>query len=165
MDHVSTVNLGILRRQLREHELEVRRLEAQVAHLEKQLEAREDDAVGKRLGEVQAKLDLALGERQRLTDAVEGAEAELAQHAESTEELEQLVDSFAAVLADAAELAPVLTAMKLCVGALATSRRLERSHEALSEPKDISRALAQALTLLATTLSSASGLERLKTSA
>ena len=164
MDHTSTVNLGILRRQHREQEIEVRRLEAQVAHVEKQLELREDDALGKRLGELQGKLDLAQAELQRLTDAVEGAEADLAQHAESTEELEQLVDSFATVLADAPELAPVLTAMKLCVGALATSRRLERSHEALREPHDISRALAQALTLLATTLSSASGLERLKSS-
>ncbi len=163
MDHTSTVNLGILRRQHREQETEVRRLEAQVAHVEKQLELREDDALGKRLGELQGKLDLAQAELLRLTDAVEGAEADLAAHAESTEELEQLVDSFALVLADAPELAPVLTAMKLCVGALATSRRLERSHEALREPQEISRALAQALTLLATTLSSASGLERLKT--
>lgn len=47
--------------------------------------------------------------------------------------------------------------MRLCVGALATSRRLERTQEALQEAKDISAALTQALVLLANTLSSQAG--------
>jgi hypothetical protein len=43
--------------------------------------------------------------------------------------------------------------MKLCVGALATARRLERKNESLTEAKDISRALNEALLRLASTMS------------
>jgi len=71
-----------------------------------------------------------------------------------TEELEQLVDSFTQVTKEVPELAERLSAMKLCVGALASARRLERAHESLQEPKDISAALTEALLRLASTLSS-----------
>lgn len=162
MDHASTALLGNLRRRKRELETELHRLEGQVGHLEKSLDAKEDDALGRRLGEVQGKLDATRADLVEVDARLEAVEADLAAHAESIDELEQLVDSFGPVVAGAPELAPVLTAMKLCVGALASARRLERTHEALVEPKDISRSLTQALTLLATTLTTAGGLERLK---
>ena len=63
-----------------------------------------------------------------MTDDLEGTEAARAQAVASIEELEQLVDSFSAVTRDVPELADVLSAMRLCVGALVTSRRLERTH-------------------------------------
>lgn len=67
------------------------------------------------------------------------------------------MDSFTRVTKGVPELVDVLGAMKLCVGALATSRRLERTQESLQEAKDISAALTQALMLLANTLASQSG--------
>jgi chromosome segregation ATPase len=163
MDDASTATLGSLRRRQRELEAEARRLEAQVAHLEKLLDGKaEDDALGRKLGEVQGRLDATQADLLDVEAQLETVEATRAERAEAIDELEQLVDSFKPVVAGAPELAPVLTAMQLCVGALASARKLERSHEALVEPKDIARSLTQALTLLATTLSTASGLERLK---
>ncbi len=163
MDDASTATLGTLRRRQSELQADVHRLEAQVAHLEKLLDGKvEDDALGRKLGEVQGRLDTTQADLLDVEAQLETVEATRAERAESIVELEQVVDSFGPVVAGAKDLEPVLTAMKLCVGALAQARRLERTHQDLIEPKDIARSLTQALTLLATTLSSAAGLERLK---
>jgi DNA repair exonuclease SbcCD ATPase subunit len=156
-DDTSTHALGVHRRRASELKVEVRRLESQVGLLEKQLEAREDPAVRRRLEEAEGKLAAANEELVRVTDALEGTEAALAQAASSIEELEKLVDSFSVVTKGVPELEEVLSAMRLCVGALATSRRLERAQESLQEAKDISAALTQALMLLANTIASQSG--------
>lgn len=156
-DEASTRQLSEHRRRSSELKAEVRKLESQVGLLEKQLEARDDRSVRARLEEVESKLALANEELVRVTDALEGAEAARAQAAASIEELEQLVDSFTAVTKGVPELVEVLSAMRLCVGALATARRLERAQESLQEAKDISAALTQALLLLANTLASQSG--------
>ena len=156
-EEASTKLLSEHRRREAELKAEVRKLESQVSLLEKQIDARDDAATRTRLGEVEAKLAVANEELLRVTDALEGTEEARAQAAESIEELEQLVDSFAKVTKGVPELVEVLSAMKLCVGALATSRRLERTQESLQEAKDISAALTQALLLLANTLASQSG--------
>ncbi len=153
-EDLSTERLAERRRRAAALTADVQRLESQRALLEKQLEARDDAATRQRAEGVEAKLLAARDELQRLTDELEGSEAARAEHAATTEELEQLVDSFTAVTRDLPELAELLSAMRLCVGALATARRLERSHEALQEPTDISAALTEALLRLASTLSS-----------
>lgn len=153
----STKKLAEHRKRSAELNAEVRKLEAQVALLEKQLEAREDAATRKRLDDVEARLATVQEELQGVTDALEGTEADRAEAAASIEELELLVDSFTKVTKGVPELVDVLSAMKLCVGALATSRRLERTQESLQEAKDISAALTQALMLLANTLASQAG--------
>ena len=158
MDEVSAENVGRLRRKTKELGLEVHRLEAQVAHLEKELgTAPEDGPVGRRLGEVQLRLDRLRSELDQAQDELAAAERAREEDGEATEELERLVDSFGDVAAQVPELADLLGAMRLCVGALATTRRLARSHEALGEPKEIAAALAQALNLLARTLTTARG--------
>jgi hypothetical protein len=156
-DEASTRKLSEHRRREAELEAELRRLESQVGLLEKQLEARDDPAVRARLEDLERKVTLATEELVRVTDALEGAETARAQAAASIEELEQLVDSFSAVTKGVPELVEVLGAMRLCVGALATARRLERSQESLQEAKDISASLTQALMLLANTLASQAG--------
>ena len=133
-----------------------------MALLEKQLEARDDETTRKRLEDVEAKLAAVQEELQGVTDALEGTETARAEAAASIEELEQLVDSFTKVTKGVPELVDVLSAMKLCVGALATARRLERTQESLQEAKDISGALTQALLLLANTLASQAGRAALK---
>jgi DNA repair exonuclease SbcCD ATPase subunit len=153
----STKKLGEHRKRAAELTSEVRKLEAQVALLEKQLEARDDETTRKRLEDVEAKLAAAQEELQGVNDALEGTETARAEAAASIEELEQLVDSFTKVTKGVPELVDVLSAMKLCVGALATSRRLERTQESLQEAKDISASLTQALLLLANTLASQAG--------
>ncbi|MDP1829471.1 MAG: hypothetical protein Q8L48_39760 [Archangium sp.] len=156
-DDASTRALSEHRRRSTELKAEVRKLESQVGLLEKQLEARDDAAVRARLEEVEGRLAAANEELVRVTDALEGTEEARAQAAATIEELEQLVDSFSKVTKGVPELAEVLSAMRLCVGALATSRRLERTQESLQEAKDISAALTQALVLLANTMASQAG--------
>lgn len=153
----STKQLGAQRKRQAELKSEVRKLEAQLALLEKQLEARDDATTRKRLEDVETKLAAAQEELQGVNDALEGTETARAEAAASIEELEQLVDSFSKVTKGVPELVDVLSAMKLCVGALATSRRLERTQESLQEAKDISAGLTQALLLLANTLASQAG--------
>jgi chromosome segregation ATPase len=163
MDDASSKRVGVLRRRAHELELEVRRLEGQVAHLEKQLEhGPEEGAVGKRLGELQLSLDGTQRELDQVRDELEGSELARAADAESTDELELLVDSFAATAAGVPELSNILSAMKLCVGALATAQRLHRAHGELTEVGEITRALGAALQLLAQTLTTASGRELAK---
>lgn len=156
-DEASTKQLGEHRKRRAELEAEIRKLESQVGLLEKQLDARDDAALRTRLTAVETRLAAANEELVRVTDALEGTEAARAQAVATIEELEQLVDSFTAVTKGVPELADVLSAMRLCVGALATSRRLERTQESLQEAKDISAGLTQALTLLANTLASPAG--------
>lgn len=156
-DEASTKQLSEHRKRKAELEAEVRKLESQVGLMEKQLEARDDAAVRARLTAVETRLAAANEELVRVTDALEGTEAARAQAVATIEELEQLVDSFGSVTKGVPELADVLSAMRLCVGALATARRLERTHESLQEPKDISAGLTQALMLLANTLASGAG--------
>lgn len=153
-DERSTSRLAELRKRKATLTAETQRLESQVSLLEKQLEARGDDATTKRHADAEAKLEAAREELQRVEDELEGSETARADHAASIGELEQLVDSLALVTKDLPELADLLSAMRLCVGALATARRLERTHEALQEPKDIAAALTDALLKMATTLSS-----------
>lgn len=153
-DERSTARLAELRKKKATLAAETQRLESQVSLLEKQLEARDDEATAKRHAEAEAKLEAAREELQRVEDELEGSETARAEHAASISELEQLVDSLALVTKDLPELADLLSAMRLCVGALATARRLERSHEGLQEPKDIAAALTDALLKMATTLSS-----------
>jgi DNA repair exonuclease SbcCD ATPase subunit len=156
-DDASTKKLSEHRRREAELKAEVRKLESQVSLLEKQLDARDDAGTRARLNEVENKLAAANEELLRVSDALEGTEAARAEAVASIEELEQLVDSFSKVTKGVPELVEVLSAMKLCVGALATARRLERTQESLQEAKDISAALTQALMLLANTLASQSG--------
>lgn len=156
-DDASTRALSEHRRRATELKAEVRKLESQVGLLEKQLGARDDAALRARLEDVEARLAAANEDLVRVTDALEGTEAARAQAATTIEELEQLVDSFSKVTKGVPELAEVLGAMRLCVGALATSRRLERTQESLQEAKDISASLTQALVLLANTLASQAG--------
>jgi len=158
-DEASTKLLGEHRKRKAELEAELRKLESQVGLMEKQLEARDDAAVRARLENVEARLAAANEELVRVTDALEGTEQARAQAVATIEELEQLVDSFSTVTKGVPELADVLSAMRLCVGALATSRRLERTQESLQEAKDISAGLTQALMLLANTLASKAGRE------
>lgn len=156
-DEASTRQLAEHRKRKAELEAEVRKLESQVGLMEKQLEARDDASVRARASVVETRLAAANEELVRVTDALEGTEAARAQAVASIEELEQLVDSFSKVTKGVPELTDVLSAMRLCVGALATSRRLERTQESLQEAKDISAALSQALMLLANTLASREG--------
>jgi hypothetical protein len=152
-DELSIERIAGLRTRKATLESEVRKLESQFALVEKQLEARDDAATKKRFDEVEGKLSVANDELQRVTDELEAAEAARAEHAATTDELERLVDSFSSVAKDVPELGELLAAMKLCVGALATARRLERKNESLTEAKDISRALNEALLRLASTMS------------
>jgi len=156
-DDASTARLSEHRRRAAELQAEVRKLESQAGLLEKQLETRDDAAARARLDDVERRLAAAQEELVRVTDALEGTETARAEAAATIEELERLVDSFSVVTRGVPELAEVLSAMRLCVGALATSRRLERTQESLQEAKDISAALTQALVLLANTLSSQAG--------
>lgn len=152
---LSTERLAELRKRAASLTTEVKRLESQVALLGKQLEVREDDAaLQKRHDEAEAKFAAASDELHQVTEELAGTEEARAEHTATTEELERLVDSFTQVTKDLPELAELLSAMKLCVGALASARRLERTHESLQEPKDISAALTEALLRLASTLSS-----------
>ncbi len=162
-DEASTQKLSEHRRRQAELKVEVRKLESQVSLLEKQLEAREDAAMRAKLEKSEANLAAANEELLRVTDALEGTEAARAEAAATIEELEQLVDSFSTVTKGVPELVEVLSAMRLCVGALATARRLERTQESLQEAKDISAALTQALMLLANTLASQAGRAALRT--
>lgn len=146
-DEASRAKVAALRARKPALESEVRKLESQVALAEKQ-------GVEKRLAELEAKLEAASAELERVTEELDASEAALVEHAATTEELERLVDSFGAVARDVPELSELLAAMKLCVGALASARRLERRDESLVEAKDISRALNEALLRLANTLSS-----------
>lgn len=151
-----TARIGALRRRHRELEPEVKRLEANAANLEKLLETRDDSALSTRLVAVQAQLETLQAEFERVSDELEGAEAEVLEQAESIDELERLVDSFTTVAQKAPELATVLNAMRLMVGALATARRLQRSQPDLAEPSDIVASLTRSLLLLAETMSKAS---------
>jgi uncharacterized small protein (DUF1192 family) len=154
-DELSTSRLAELRKRAAALTVEVKRLDSQVALFEKQLASpKRDIGAQTRHAEAEARLAAATDELQRITDELEGTEHARAEHTATTEELERLVDSFSAVAKELPELAEVLSAMRLCVGALASSRRLERSHEALQEPKDISAALTRALLELANTMSS-----------
>lgn len=148
-DEVSTARLAELRTRRATLEAEVRKLESQVSILEKQ-------NAGKRLEDAEAKLATASEELQHVTEELEATEETRQEHAQATDELERLVDSFAPLAAQMPELAEILVAMRLCVGALATARRLERRDESLAEPKEISRALSEALLRLANTMSSRS---------
>ncbi|MDP2270685.1 MAG: hypothetical protein Q8N23_13690 [Archangium sp.] len=156
-DEASTQKLSEHRRRQAELKAEVRKLESQVSLLEKQLEARDDAAVRAKREKSEENLAAANEELLRVTDALEGTEAARADAAATIEALEQLVDSFSTVTKGVPELVEVLSAMRLCVGALATARRLERTQESLQEAKDISAALTQALMLLANTLASQAG--------
>lgn len=135
-------------------ETEVRKLESQVSILEKQA-AKAPRSDG-RFEDAEAKLTAASEELQRVTEELEVAEETRQENAAATDDLERLVDSFAPLATQVPELAEILAAMRLCVGALATSRRLEQRDESLSEAKDISRALSEALLRLANTMSSRS---------
>jgi cob(I)alamin adenosyltransferase len=146
-DDASTAKLAALRTQKASLQVEVRKLESQVALLEKQ-------GASQKLEEAEAKFEAVNEELQRVTEELDAAEEARQQHAEATDELERLVDSFAPVAAQLPELAEILAAMRLCVGALATARRLERRDESLTEAKDISKALSEALLRLASTMSS-----------
>ncbi len=159
-----TARVGALRRRHKELELDVKRLEASAANLEKLLETREDAALTQRLYVVQAQLEVAQGEAERVADELEGAEHEVLEQAESIDELERLVDSFAAVAQKAPELATVLNAMRMMVGALATAKRLQRAQPGLAEPADIVASLTRSLMLLAETMSRASAHETLRES-
>lgn len=145
--------VGELRRRKQDLDSTVRRLEANVANLERLLDDREDPALRQRLEVVLAELERAQPELERVTDELEGAELEARERAESVDELERLVDSFTDVAAKAPELATVLNAMRAMVGALATARRLERNQPDLTEPRELVASLTQALMLLAETLS------------
>ena len=153
-DERSTTRVAELRKRAAVLGAEVQRLESQVGLLEKQLEARDDGPTQQRLADVEGKLAAARDELERVEDELDGSETARAEHAASIGELEQLVDSLALVTKDLPELAELLSAMRSCVGALATARRLERSHEELQEPKDIAAALTDALLKMASTLSS-----------
>lgn len=146
-DEASTARLAQLRTRRAALEAEVRKLESQVSLLEKQ-------NAGQRLEDAEAKLTAASEELHTVTEELEVIDATRAEQAQATDELERLVDSFAPLAAQVPELAEVLAAMRLCVGALATARRLERRDESLAEAKDISRALSEALLRLANTMSS-----------
>lgn len=161
---VLTARIGALRRRKKELELDVQRLEATAANLEKLLEARDDTALAQRLEVIQAQLEAAQSEAERVADELEGAELERLEQAESIDELERLVDSFAVVAQKAPELATVLNAMRLMVGALATARRLQRAQPGLAKPDDIITSLTQSLLLLAETMSRASAHETLRES-
>lgn len=146
-DDASVAKLAELRTRRAAMDSEVRKLESQVALLEKQ-------NAGKRLEDAEAKLTAASEELQRVTEELELLEETRSEQAQATDELERLVDSFAPLAAQVPDLAEILAAMRLCVGALATARRLERRDESLTEAKDISRALSEALLRLASTMSS-----------
>ncbi len=147
-----TAQVGALRRRQKALELEVTRLEGNVANLEKLLESREDEGLSKRLEALQAELETAQGELERVVDELEGAEDEVKQQVESTDELERLVDSFGVVAKKSPELATVLEAMKLMVGALATARRLQQTQPSLTEPREVVASLTRSLMLLAETM-------------
>lgn len=61
-----TAQVGALRRRQKALELEVTRLEGNVANLEKLLELREDEGLSKRLEALQAELETAQGELERV---------------------------------------------------------------------------------------------------
>ncbi|MBL8913026.1 MAG: hypothetical protein JNM17_20190 [Archangium sp.] len=159
-DDASKEKLAELRTRKAALETEVRKLESQVGILEKQNAAKapRGDGVGgrTRLEDAEAKLTAASEELQRVTEELEVTEETRQENAAATDDLERLVDSFAPLATQVPELAEVLAAMRLCVGALATSRRLEQRDESLTEAKDISRALSEALLRLANTMSSRS---------
>ncbi|MFZ5445981.1 MAG: hypothetical protein ACOZQL_38675 [Myxococcota bacterium] len=152
-DERSTARLAELRKQKATLAAEAQRLESQVNLLEKQLEARDDESTQRRHDELAAKLEAVQDELQRVEDELEGSETARADHAASIAELEQLVDSLALVTKDLPELGDLLSAMRLSVGALATARRLERTHESLPEPREIAAALTDALLKMASHLS------------
>jgi septal ring factor EnvC (AmiA/AmiB activator) len=138
--------IGELRKSRQQLEREVAALRAQVGQLEKGRDAA-------KLAAVQQALEVKEEELASVQDELEGAEDERQSQSEATDELEQLVDAFGSTIARVPELAPVLEAMKLTVGALATARRLGRQHEALPEPPQVVAALTQALGVLATWVS------------
>lgn len=145
-DDASTAKLAALRTQKAALDVELRKLESQVAILEKQ-------GASKKLEDAEARLEAASEELQRVTEELEGTEEARQVHTETTDELERLIDSFVPIAAQVPELAEILAAMRLCIGALATARRLERRDESLTEAKDISKALSEALLRLASTMS------------
>lgn len=157
-----TARIGALRRRKKDLDLDVQRLEATAANLEKLLESRDDAALAQRLAAVQPQLEVAQAEAERIADELDGLEHERLEQAESIDELERLVDSFAVVAQKAPELATVLNAMRLMVGALATARRLHRAQPGLPEPGDIVASLTRSLLLLAETMSKASAHETLR---
>lgn len=159
-----TARIGALRRRKKDLDLDVQRLEATAANLEKLLESREDPALAQRLAAVQPQLEVAQAEAERVADELDGLEHERLEQAESIDELERLVDSFAVVAQKAPELATVLNAMRLMVGALATARRLQRAQPGLTEPADIVASLTRSLMLLAETMSRAAAHETLRES-
>lgn len=161
MDSLSS-RVGSLRRQKHDLDAAVRRLEATGANLERLLDARADPALHQRLEVVQRELETSRTELERVSDELEDAEETARARAESIDELEQLVDSFAAVAQRSPELATVLNAMRLMVGSLATARRLEQAHPQLTEPPELVRSLTTALMLLAETLSRAGSQETLR---
>ncbi|MFO0598908.1 MAG: hypothetical protein U0228_26610 [Myxococcaceae bacterium] len=143
-DELTTKRLAELRQAKAKLEGDVRRQESQVAALEKR---------GASTDEAEAKLGTLTDELDRVTAELEQLEEGRAEQQQATDELERLVDSFQGVAAQVPELAELLAAMRLCLGALATARRLEQRDESLHEAKEISKALSEALLRLASTLS------------
>lgn len=159
---MTTRRIGELRRAKQQLAQDVARLESEVALLEKQTSGRPGDAaLEKRLEEREAALEAAQGELGSIEDELEGAEDARAEESEGMDELERLVDAFAETIARVPELGGVLSAMKLTVGALASTKRLARANEAMPEPPQIAAALTQALTELATFMSTRPGAVRL----
>lgn len=159
---MTTRRIGELRRAKQQLAQEVARLESEVALLEKQADARAgDEALAKRLEDRQASLEAKQAELDSVDDELAGAEDAREEEAQGVDELERLVDAFAETIARVPELGGVLSAMKLTVGALATTKRLGRANEALVEPPQIAAALTQALTELATFMSTRPGTVRI----
>ena len=143
-----SARLGALRRSSQSLEREVAALESSVA-------LRPDDRA------TRAALEAKRAELETACDELEALEADLENERQAVDELEQLVDSFSATITRVPELAPVLEAMKLTVGALATTKRLQRADVTRTEPGEVAAALGQALTILATWISTPSGRVRL----
>jgi len=152
---VSARSIGELRRLTQRLEKEVAALESEVASLAKSpADAAKLAAAREALGARSAELDGA-------RDELEGLEGAVEDERQAVDELEQLVDSFGATIARVPELAAVLQAMKLTVGALATTKRLQRANEALREPQQIAASLSEALGLLAAWISTPAGKVRI----
>lgn len=152
---MTTHRIGELRRLVQRLEQEAAALEAEVASLARPpARAAQLAAAREALGAKAAELDGA-------RDELEGLEGAVEDERQAVDELEQLVDSFGATIARVPELAAVLQAMKLTVGALATTKRLQRANEALAEPRQIAASLAEALGLLAAWISTPAGKVRL----
>jgi chromosome segregation ATPase len=149
---MTTANrIGALRRALVQLEKEAAALQSEVAQLEKSGSPGPAlEALAKKTAEVAA-----------ARDELESIEAEREEETQATDELERLVDSFGETIGRVPELAEVLRAMKLTVGALVTAKRLQRADESLREPPQIAAALTQALTALAGWLTTPAGRVRL----